>query len=185
VIGEIGTGDPIHPNERKCLLAAGLASRRSGAPVYVHTYPWAQEGVQAAELLLEQAVEPDRIVICHVDVELADGYLRALLDRGVFVEFDNFGKEFTIDRSDRVFAGGIFARDIDRVRAIRRLVDGGWVRQILITNDICLKSMLHAYGGWGYDHILRHVVPMMLDEGIDAKVVEMLLVGNPARLLSR
>ena len=87
---------------------------------------------------------------------------------------------------DRVgFAGGEFARDIERVRAIKALVDQGYERQILVTNDICLKAMLRAYGGWGYGHILRHIRPMMVHEGIPASTVEVFLRQNPQRLLDQ
>lgn len=57
-----------------------------------------------------------------------------------------------------------------------------YARQILIANDICLKCTLHHFGGWGYDHILRNIVPMMLDAGIDQATIGILLEGNPRRL---
>jgi phosphotriesterase-related protein len=183
VIGELGTSFPIHPQERKVLCAAALAFQHIHAPIYVHTYPWAQAGIQAADILLERGVDPAKIVICHVDVDLQLPYLRSLLERGVFVEFDDFGKEFYIDIADRHFAGGVFAHDIERVRTICQLLDWGFGEQILVTNDICLKSMLHAYGGWGYDHILEHVVPMMQEKGIPQEQIDTFLVTNPKRLL--
>ncbi len=183
VIGEIGTSDPIHPNEKKNLLGAALAFRQVPAAIYVHIYPWGQGGLEAVDLLIEQQVNPAKIVICHSDVTIDLDYINALLTRGVFVEFDNFGKEFTLDRDDRGFAGGMFARDIDRVRAIKEILDRGYEEQLLVTNDICLKCMLHQYGGWGYDHILRNIVPMMLDEGIPGETIDTFLRGNPKRLL--
>lgn len=183
IIGEIGTSDPIHPNERKCLLAAAIAHQATGAALFVHTYPWGQAGLEAARRLISEGVEPQKIVICHVDVQFDLNYLRALLDLGVMLGFDNFGKEFYIDPDDRGFAGGIFARDIERVQVIRQLLGWGHETQILIANDICLKSMLHAYGGWSYDHILRHIVPMMRHEGIPQSAIDTFLIHNPRRLL--
>lgn len=184
VIGEIGTSDAIHPNEKKNLLAAALAFRHTRAAIQVHTYPWSRAGLEAVDLLIKQDVDPAKIVICHIDVEIDIEYIRALLERGVLVEFDNFGKEFYIDPADRGFAGGVFARDIDRVLAIKKLLSWGYEKQILVTNDICLKCMLHYYGGWGYDHILRNVAPMMLDEGILRETIDTFLCENPRRLLS-
>jgi phosphotriesterase-related protein len=185
VIGEIGTSDPIHPHERKCLLAAAIAHQATGAAIYVHTYPWGRAGLEAARRLLAEGVDPQKTVICHVDVEFDLDYLRSLLDLGVCLGFDNFGKEFYIDPDDRGFAGGIFARDLERVRVIRQLLARGHEAQILIANDICLKSMLHAYGGWGYDHILRHIVPMLRHEGIPQTAIDTFLIHNPRRLLSQ
>lgn len=183
IIGEIGTSDSIHSGEEKNLIAAALAFQQTNAAIYVHTYPWGRAGLDATKILLQNGVPPQKIVICHIDVEFDLDYMHRLLAQGVFIEFDNFGKEFYIDRADRGFAGGVFARDIERVRVIKQWIEEGWQQQLLITNDICLKSMLHHYGGWGYDHILKNILPMMVDEGIDEKVVLHILQDNPRRLL--
>lgn len=183
IIGEIGTSNPIHPHEEKNLIAAALAFHQTNAAIYVHTYPWGKAGLEATRVLLQNGVHPQKIVICHIDVEFNLDYIHQLLEQGVFIEFDNFGKEFYIDRADRGFAGGVFARDIERVRVIKQWIEEGWQQQLLITNDICLKSMLHHYGGWGYDHILKNILPMMVDEGIDEKMVLHILQDNPRRLL--
>lgn len=183
VIGEVGTSDPIHPHELKALEAAALAHREVPVPVYVHTYPWGTRGVEAADSLMAHGVPPERIVVCHVDVEPDLAYLRELLKLGVFIEFDNFGKEFQIDPHERSFAGGTFVQDPDRVRLVKCLVDEGFARQLLVTNDICFKSMLCHYGGWGYGHILENVVPMFRAEGVDSTAINLLLKDNPRRLL--
>ena len=183
VIGEIGVSHPVAPHEVKNLRAAALAHKRTGVPVYVHTYPWSRAGLMAAGLLLKEGVAPEKIVICHTDVECKLPYMKAVLSRGVFLEFDNFGKEFYISKADRGFAGGSFSTDLERIRLIRKLVEQGFGDRILITNDVCLKSMLHACGGWGYDHILTNIVPMMLDEGIPRETINRFLTDNPARLL--
>ena len=184
VIGEVGTSEPIHPNEEKNLIAAAMAFQKTGAPVYVHTYPWGRSALQAVETLLGHGASPDKIVVCHLDVEPDTEYIKAVLDMGVFLEFDNFGKEFRIDATDGSFAGGNFCRDIDRVRIVKKLVEWGYGKQVLITNDICLKGMLRAYGGRGYAHILKNIFPMMRQEGIDQETVTMFMQDNPKRLFS-
>ena len=183
VIGEIGTSWPIHSNEIKCLKAAAQVQLVTGTAIYVHCYPWGTGGLQALEILCTAGVKANKIVICHADVALDLHYIRNLLREGVYVEFDNFGKEFYIDAPDRGFAGGIFARDIERVRTIKKLFDDGYLYQLLISNDICLKSMLHTYGGWGYDHILAHIVPMLREARVLEDQVWEMLINNPARVL--
>lgn len=183
VIGEIGASWPIHPDELNCLRAAANAQRQTGVAVYVHCYPWGKGGVQAAKLLLQEGVPAGKIVICHSDVELDHAYIQQLLNLGVYVELDSFGKEYYIDPPDRSIAGGIYARDLDRVRVLKQLILAGYIRQLLISNDIYTKSLLHAYGGWGYDHILAHIVPMMREMQITEESISALLIGNPAQLL--
>ena len=63
------------------------------------------------------------------------------------MEFDNFGKEFVIEADGRGFAGGSFVRDARVSTSLKMLLDEGLARQLLITNDICLKGMLCRYGG--------------------------------------
>jgi len=132
VIGEIGGSDPIHPNERKVLLAAAMAFQKTSAPIQVHIDPWGQTGIDAAEVLLERRVDPRKIVICHADILLNRSYMRSLLERGVFVEFDNFGKEFRLDDARRI------ATDAERIEVLCRWIDAGYAEQILITHDVGL-----------------------------------------------
>jgi phosphotriesterase-related protein len=180
VIGEIGLSDPAHPNEMKCLAGAAIAQAQTGVPVQVHTHPWGRTAGAAIDVLTRGKVDPTRVAICHIDVEFDLSYLRSLLETGVYIQFDNFGKEFYINKADRGYASGNFATDLERVRTIVQLLDWGYANRILVTNDICLKQMLHRYGGWGYDHILTNIVPMMQDEGIPQGTIDRFLVQNPA-----
>ncbi len=184
VIGEIGTGSPIHPGEPKVLQAAAMAWRQAPVAVYVHTFLWGGEGLRAARVLIEGGVDPARIVICHGDVELDLAYLRRLCELGVCVEFDNFGKEFEPEPVEGGFAAGAFATDAERVRAILELLEAGHERRLLLTNDICLKAMLHAYGGRGYDHVLTGVVPALRAAGVAQATIDAFLIDNPRRLLA-
>ena len=48
---------------------------------------------------------------------------------------------------------------------------------------MCLKTCLRTYGGWGYDHVLVNIVPMMEDAGISQAAIDDLLIHNPAEFL--
>jgi len=183
VIGELGTSNPVHPDEWKVLTAAALTFAQYPAPIYVHTYPWATHGLPVAAWLLARGVAPEQLVICHTDVALQRDYIHQLLACGVFVEFDNFGKEFPIEDGASGFAGGRFAMDRERVATIRELVEEGYAAQLLLCNDICLKSMLHAYGGHGYDHILTNIVPQLHTAGLSGEIIDQILCKNPQQLL--
>lgn len=179
IIGEIGTSKDILPQERKNLYAAAIAFKQLNAPVHIHTYPWGHTGIEAVDILIKRGVDPGKIVLCHVDVQPDFKYIEALLNRGVYIEFDNFGKEFVIDPSERGFAGGIFIRDLERVQLISQLVKRKHTNRILITNDICLKTMLCCYGGWGYAHILKNIIPLMESEGLKQEVIDHIIKNNP------
>lgn len=179
-IGEIGISEIFDDKERRILRAAAVAHKQVGAAINVHINPWTVNGLEAADILLDAGVAPDRICISHVDVENREDYILALLNKGVYVEFDNFGKEYYIRREVRNSGYGCFAHDTQRVALVKKLIDMGYLNQILLTCDLCLKNLLHCYGGWGYDHVLTNIVPMMEDEGISHKEIQVMLVKNPA-----
>ncbi|TMV48763.1 hypothetical protein FE783_17105 [Paenibacillus mesophilus] len=183
VIGEIGTSDIIYPNERKTLIAAAAVQKETGLGLHVHTDLWATNGYEVVTILTRNGADPEKICINHIDVDLKPDYMKDLLNKGVYIEFDNFGKEFYADRRHRSVLRGIFARDIDRVRTIKHLIDCGFVSRLLISNDVCLKTCLHRYGGWGYDHVVTNIVPMMEGEGISPEHIRTLLCDNPAAFL--
>jgi phosphotriesterase-related protein len=184
IIGEIGTSKYILDQERENLIAAALTFKIFNVPVYIHTYPWGCAGVLAVDILIENGVDPCKIVLCHIDVKPDLEYIETLLKRGVYIEFDNFGKEFVIEPSERGFAGGVFIRDLERVQLISRLIRKGYANKILITNDICLKTMLCCYGGWGYAHILQNIIPLMKSEGINADAIDKIIKDNPIMVFS-
>lgn len=183
VIGEVGVSEKIYPIERESLLAAAMVHKETGLPIYVHTYPWSEAGLEAAELLVENGVEPKFICICHIDVTFDYNYLQKLLKGGFYIEFDNFGKEFFFEAQDGAFAGGPFATDVERVQMLKRLTDEGWGKQLILANDVCLKASLHKYGGWSYDHIFENIVPMMRYMGFSAEEIKMIVDDNPIQFL--
>lgn len=179
-IGEIGISEIFDDKERKVLRAAAIAHKDTGVAINVHINPWTVNGLEAADILLDAGVAPDRICISHIDVEDREDYVYALLKKGVYIEFDNFGKEYYIRREVRNSGYGLFVHDTDRVTFLKKLIDDGYLRQILLSCDLCLKNLMHCYGGWGYDHVLTNIVPMMEDEGITNEQIHTLLVENPA-----
>ena len=179
-IGEIGISEIFDDKERRVLRAAAIASKKTGAAINVHINPWTTNGIEAADILLDAGVAPEKICISHIDVENREEYIYALLKKGVYVEFDNFGKEYYIRREVRNSGYGLFVHDTDRVTLLKKMIDDGYLRQILLSCDLCLKNLMHRYGGWGYDHVLTNIVPMMQDEGITDEQIEIMLKENPA-----
>lgn len=183
VIGEIGISEVFNEEERRVLRASAIAHKKTGTPVLVHINPWTTNGIEAAKILLDGGVAPENIAISHIDVEDNMDYIHTLLDMGVYIEFDNFGKEYYVDREARREGYGLFVHDVDRVNCLKTLIDEGYGKQILVSCDVCLKTCLRTYGGWGYDHVLVNVVPMMEDAGISQDAIHALLVENPANFL--
>ena len=184
VIGEVGSSMEITDFELKSLEASAIAQKETGAPMHIHACLWNDEGINALNCAMKNGANPQKICVDHVDVLLNNDYIHRVLDTGAILDFDDFGKEFYVDRKYRNLLLGSFATDKERVMKIKELIDEGYVRQIFVTTDICLKSMLHTYGGWGYDHIHEHIIPMMQDFGITDEEIRIITEENPIRFLN-
>ena len=183
VIGEIGISELFNDAERRVLRAAAIAHKKTGAGVLVHINPWTTNGLESCDILLSAGVAPERIAISHIDVEDREDYVLAMLKQGVYVEFDNFGKEYFVEKDARHDGYGCFVRDTERIEFMKKLIAMGYVDQILVSCDVCLKTCLRTYGGWGYDHVLLNVVPMMKEFGISDEDIDKMLRKNPADFL--
>lgn len=179
IIGEIGTSMEISNDEIKVLKASALAHQKTGAPVMVHLCPWVKNGMQVVDILESHGVSPEHICLCHTDVLLDVEDMLHLLERGVYLEFDNFGKEFT-----QGSAYGRFPSDEERMEVFYQLIDAGYLNQILVSCDICLKNLLTVHGGPGYGHILTKIQDMIREKDSNwLEILRAVLVDNPARYL--
>lgn len=182
-IGEIGCETPTD-RERKVLRAAAQAQGRTGAMLLIHQ-GW-KPGDQETQHRLLDTVEASggnvrRTVLAHMDRTGADPGLQAsLLERGVTIEYDIFGYE--------VSRAGAWDRevpsDIRRILDFRRLIEAGFRAQLVMAQDICFKTMQSAYGGVGYSHILRRLLPGFRALGVSDDDLQAILVANPMRLLT-
>lgn len=177
VIGEIGTSDPVEPGEALVLAAACAAQRATGVALFVHLDPWGRNGHDVLDRVIAAGVDPARVALCHLDPSLGDlGYARSLAARGAWVCIDIWGDE-------DAYGGRGMPTDAARAAAVRTAWDEGWADRLLLAQDVCTKTQLHAHGGRGYDHLLVGVPALLAAAGLPATAIERLLVGNPARLL--
>ena len=71
--------------------------------------------------------------------------------------------------------------DGQRLDQLQHLIAAGLGAHILVAQDICQKHRLCAYGGHGYEHIPRQIVPRMRARGFTNGQVDAILVDNPRR----
>jgi phosphotriesterase-related protein len=189
IIGEIGTsgcrrgaavreGD-MTPAEEKVLRAAGRASVRTGAAVTVHLDPRGDGAHRAIDVLTEEGVAPNRIVMGHMDARPDLAYHSAVAQRGVYVELDHFGREYYAGHMERPYPS-----DAQRIELLCALLEGGYRDQLLVSQDVCMKIDLEAYGGVGYAHFLRELVPILRGAGVSERDLDALLVDNPRQVLT-
>ena len=179
IIGEIGTGDPIHPDEAKALRAAARVQAETGLALSAHLALWGQQGQAVLDTVAAAGADLQRVVLCHLSEQPdAFDYHRALLDRGAWVSFDTFGAEYHLDSMGRRLA-----TDDERINGLVRLLEAGYAAQLLVSQDVCERLQLRAYGGYGYAHLPTTIVPRLRRRGVSQETLDVLLRENPARLL--
>ena len=109
-----------------------------------------------------------------------------LLKAGCFIEYDLFGFEGYYPARVALAEGKLpdIPNDIGRIKEIADLIERGNLEQILLSHDTGMKIMLVAYGGWGYAHLLREVVPLMRVYGMADAHITTMMTDNPRRLLT-
>ncbi|MEW6544730.1 MAG: hypothetical protein AB1411_14120 [Nitrospirota bacterium] len=192
VIGEIGISDSppaisaMDRDERKVLKAGAGAQRRTGAPLSLHfDNDWRRPcwngplRIAVLEYLRsEEGIDLSRVVVCHCSPIPADLKLhRRMIEMGAYVAFDAWGSDVGcpgIPEDDyRLYAS-----------AVKTLVrDEAYLVKVLLSQDVCVPRQLMAYGGCGYAHLIRDVLPRFLASGVTERQIQQMTVGNPMAML--
>jgi phosphotriesterase-related protein len=177
VIGEVGTTFPLHPFEYESLIGSAQAQQILGAALYIHPDIYKYCHLEILDIVEGAGADLRKTVMCHVDQLLDTTWHAKIAQRGVYLGFDTFGSEFMYD-------GIKEPRDLQRVDCLVNLLDLGLVNQILLSHDMCYKIEWHRYGGYGYDHVLTNIVPILKGRGVSDREIVTMMIDNPARLLS-
>ena len=181
IIGEIGCMWPLRDFERKSLQGAALAQQHTGASINVHPGRHADAPAEIVEILAGAGADVERVVMSHIDRTFfsTDEVLR-LADTGCVIEYDFFG----IETSYYWFEDSDLPTDYMRLGYIRDLIERGHGDRIVVSHDICTKTRLVTFGGHGYGHIQRNVIPLMRRKGFTEDEIDTILVRTPRRLLT-
>ena len=190
IIGEVGIDAwPMRDWERVSLRATAQAQKQTGAAVNIHPGRSPESPFEIIEVLETEGADINRVAISHIERTIFDHDTRVKLAKtGCYLEYDLFSLEgwyhprSVVSETNPI--KGDLPDDAGRINAIMALIDDGFLKQILISHDICKKHQLHRYGGLGYDHILQNVVPSMREKGMPQEHIHTILVENPKRLLT-
>jgi phosphotriesterase-related protein len=189
IIGEIGCTLPLTDSERKVLRASAAAQQRTGAALNIHPTFRDDCVLEIIKILGDAGADLSRTIIDHLHM-FSPTTIREIADLGCYIEFDTFGHPITLPSSYPIHTFSTVPLHIPRSEPallveIKQLIDEGYLKQILISHDVCFKYLYTAYGGAGYAHILHEVVPCMLCvEGISEEQIHTIMVENPKRILS-
>lgn len=171
MIGEIGTSkNEMKAIERKVLDAGVLAHKRTGVPIYTHTTlgTYAKE---QAEYFLKQGVNPQKVVIGHMDLSGNLNYIKEILKLGFFVGFDTIGKNNYFSDEKRVE----FLMDLEKEHMLC---------QVVLSMDLTRKSSLNYKGGPGYGYLFKEFLPMLRVAGMQEISICQMLIDNPEKIFA-
>jgi phosphotriesterase-related protein len=160
----------ISPLERRVLQAAGLAHKRTGAPVVCHlelgTAAW-----EVLEALDSAGVPPERVALAHVDRNPDPALHAELAAAGAYLGYDGVAR-------------AKYWPDSTVLGCLIEVASRGGADRLLLGGDAARKSSFASYDGMpGLVYLPRRFVPR-LKEAAGEDLTHKILVENPARLLT-
>lgn len=155
----------------KNLRGAAIASIKTGAPVHTHTTTGTY-ALEQIEIVASEGLPLDHFCAAHMDRNPDYGLHKAILETGAYIIYDGPGK-------------AKYYPDEIRINILRKLVEDGFEKQIMLSNDMGKKSHHTVYGyGPGWNWIKERFIPRLLDEGFSQETVDNFMIHNPARFYS-
>lgn len=148
------------------------AQLRTGLAITTHAARW-PVGHAQLDIFEDEGVDPRRVIVGHCDSVPDPAYHVDLAERGAYVQFDMLG---------------IYTSEYEqakRVRFVQNLIEAGFHDRILLSHDVCLRSMLTANGGVGYTHIPASFLPRLRTAGISEELIDGLTIHNVARAIDQ
>jgi len=186
IIGEIGSGNPVTAQEKKVLRASARAQIATGLALNIHrsVFPDPDAGLVALDIVLEEGVDPTKVVMSHCDERPEPNFALKVGERGAFIELDTFGLEQWAASSTHKGRRVRRSFDQDRIDLVKAVVDAGYMDQLLISHDTCMQTTLVCHGGGGYAHISRNIEGRLMEAGLTADDIARIRVDNPRRMLA-
>jgi phosphotriesterase-related protein len=180
IIGELGTSEQLQDAEERVLRAGARVAGQTGLPINIHCHPPELPVVlRVLDVLEEEGHDLTHLSLSHLD-EITDlDYHEAVLQRGVITGFDSFGQDGYFEPTWKSLS------DHEKMTTMVALIERGYEDQLVMSQDMGKKHYLQRFGGMGYDHVLRRIVPRLTNyHGVTEAQIQKLLVDNPRRLLT-
>lgn len=187
---------PISEEEEKVFRGAARAQKETGAPFTIHPTlldvekkkkVFDQENI--IKMIEKEGANLEKFYMSHMDLTCSDDrskvnveFHKKLMDKyPIILEYDTIGNE---SWWNSLWPGALFVSDNERLLAIAELCDQGYEKQLMMSQDVFTKLQRVKYGGWGYAHILKHIVPRLRYMGVSKKQIRTMMIDNPKRILS-
>lgn len=177
VIKAATVSEGVRAFEETTLRAAARASKATGVPIETHTHSRRRGGIKQAEIFEAEGVSPSRVSLGHSDDTDDMDYLIGLAKRGYTLGMDH------------TFWGMKPGETLlwqSRADCIRKLIDAGFVDNIVFSNDWVHGDVeREKVNPDGMLFTVRKTIPYLKQNGVSQRQIHAITVENPARLFRR
>jgi len=154
------------PIQQKIVRAAARCSLATGAVIACHTGKGAV-ATHLLKILNEEGLENNRLIVVHADAEENIEIHLEIARKGAWIEYDGLSQ----NTSEKI------------LKLLRFMLDHGFEEQILLSQDAGWYNVGQPRGGniKGYEYLIEDFVPLMKKNGFDQKLIDKILVENPAK----
>ena len=169
----------ITETNEKLLRTAARLHVKSGLPVITHSSSIDKNGLVQQKILLEEEVNPDKLVIGHCGDTDDIPYLEALLEHECYIGLDRFGLD-SILPMDR------------RIDVCVDLCERGYEKQIVVSHDYnvfidwwppdVLPYFRSSNPRWSFHHIFVDIIPKLIEKGVSQSQIDTMTIENPMKI---
>jgi 5-phospho-D-xylono-1,4-lactonase len=154
-------------HQQKIFNAVANAHRLTGAPILTHTTE-GEQAMEQVELFVKLAADVKHIVLSHVDRNKDLGYHKALMQTGVYVEYDS---HFRWENDDDNWTYTLLEKLLPE-----------FSEQITVGMDMARNSYWKSYGGSpGLSYLLTNFYEQINKRGL-SEYIEKIFFHNPQQL---
>ncbi|MEM3986905.1 MAG: phosphotriesterase [Candidatus Methanomethylicia archaeon] len=160
------------------IRAAAIAHKETKVPIITHSNAHNNTGAEQQRILMEEGVDPGKILIGHLGDTNKIDYIKKIADKGSFIGLDRYGSD-------------LFLPVEKRNETLIQLIKEGYADRIIISQDYCctidwgtakpeLKPKLAPK--WSMTLIFDEVIPIIKKVG--DSVIDTIFIKNPQKFFS-
>jgi len=168
----------LTPHVERVIRAVAATHRRTGVPISTHADAATFRGRDQLRILLEEGVDPRKVVIGHCGDSTDLSYHAELMDAGCFIGMDRFGLDTILSSTERC-------------RVVAELAKRGYANRMLLSHDTNSYTTnwdpprrAELVPDWTFEFISTHVLDELRRLGVSETDITQMTVGNPADLFS-
>ncbi|ACP37197.1 phosphotriesterase family protein [Saccharolobus islandicus] len=178
---KIAADEPgITKDVEKVIRAAAITHKEAKVPIITHSNAHNNTGLEEQRILMEEGVDPGKILIGHLgDTDNTD-YIKKIADKGSFIGLDRYGLD-------------LFLPVDKRNETTLKLIKDGYSDRIMISHDYCctidwgtarpeLKPKLAPR--WSMALIFEDTIPFLKKNGVSEEVIDIIFKENPKKFFS-